>query len=90
MPAQILGNQAKIRQLIQWLRDWDNVVLKGQSKKVNYRARNPMNLNARAALVSGPPGIGKTTAVRCITKALKWDLVEQNASDMRNKKTLIA
>jgi len=47
-----------------------------------------MNSNARAALISGPPGIGKTTAVRCLAKSLGWDLIEQNASNQRNKKML--
>ena len=84
-PKDIIGNQGKIRQLLTWLKNWDNTILKGNAKK--YFGRGPNN-NARAALLSGPPGIGKTTAVRCIVKALKWDLVEQNASDMRNRKQL--
>ena len=40
-------------------------------------------------MISGPPGIGKTTAVRCLARSLGWNLIEQNASDLRNKKSLI-
>jgi replication factor C subunit 1 len=36
-------------------------------------------------LVSGPPGIGKTTAIRLIAKTMGFELIEQNASDVRNK-----
>ena len=43
------------------------------------------NVNARGCLVSGPPGIGKTTSVRMIAKIMGFELIEQNASDIRNK-----
>jgi len=38
----------------------------------------------RGALVTGPPGIGKTTAVGLIVKGCGYDLVEFNASDERS------
>lgn len=43
------------------------------------------NVNARAALISGPPGIGKTSAARIVCMQLGYEVVEQNASDVRNK-----
>jgi len=42
-------------------------------------------VNAKACLVSGPPGIGKTTSVRLIAKTMGYEVIEQNASDVRNK-----
>jgi replication factor C subunit 1 len=39
---------------------------------------------AGGALVTGPPGIGKTTAVHCVIRALGYDVVELNASDERS------
>ena len=42
-------------------------------------------MNAKACLVSGPPGIGKTTSVRLIAKTMGYEVIEQNASDVRNK-----
>ncbi|MHA1903015.1 MAG: replication factor C large subunit [Candidatus Thorarchaeota archaeon] len=39
----------------------------------------------RAALILGPPGIGKTAAVGVISNELDMELVEFNASDKRNK-----
>ncbi len=43
------------------------------------------NLNARACLISGPPGIGKTSTVRLLAKKYGYEIVEWNASDVRNK-----
>ena len=43
------------------------------------------NPNARAALLSGPPGIGKTSAARIVCAQLGYEVIEQNASDVRNK-----
>lgn len=44
--------------------------------------------NARALLISGPPGIGKTTTVRILAKLLCFDMLELNASDTRNKASI--
>ena len=41
--------------------------------------------NAKAALISGPPGIGKTSACRIICKHLGFEVMEMNASDCRSK-----
>lgn len=42
----------------------------------------------RGVLVSGPPGIGKTTAVHHIAKALGYKISEYNASDTRSVSVL--
>jgi len=41
-----------------------------------------------AALISGPPGIGKTTAVHVLCREEKLRCIEFNASDLRNKKNV--
>ena len=44
--------------------------------------------NAKACLVSGPPGIGKSSSVKIIAKELGFSTLELNASDNRSKKTI--
>lgn len=38
----------------------------------------------RAAILSGPPGVGKTSAALALAADLRWGVVEMNASDARN------
>lgn len=91
----IIGNQGLINKLRVWLLDWEDVVIHGNKKEIkgSRAAFNPNafaqeNVNARAAMLSGSPGIGKTTTVRLLCKELGLNLIEQNASDVRNKKLL--
>lgn len=90
----IVGNQACVQNLFEWLRDWHNVHVLGEKKQVRFNAgrfimglgwQNAPNPNAKAAMLSGPPGIGKTSACRIVCKHLGYELLEMNASDCRNK-----
>nr|QDO16339.1 replication factor C subunit 1 [Lingulodinium polyedra] len=91
--GQVVGNTDQVRKLAEWLRDWDEVVLRGKVKeqpaaKEEWRTFKPIveNLNARAALISGPPGIGKTTTCSLVARCNKnYKLMEYNASDARGK-----
>ena len=46
------------------------------------------NMNAKAVLLSGPPGIGKTSAARIVCRDLGFEVIETNASDTRNKNSI--
>jgi len=43
----------------------------------------------KAALLHGPPGIGKTTLVQVTAKTFSFDLVEMNASDSRTEEKIM-
>jgi len=89
--GEVLGNASVVRKLTEWLRDWDNVVLKGRKKMAGFKPGGgmPDNINARAALVSGPPGIGKTTACRLVAQLHgSYEVLEYNASDARGQKII--
>lgn len=68
----LVGNQGVIDNLYEWLRDWDDVNVKGNKKTVNPKRgqswQDVPNINAKAVLISGPPGIGKTSSARIVCK----------------------
>ena len=91
--SDLIGNKTTINKLITWLDDWNSVVLEGNKKKVEtkfIRGQRPTfeNINARACLITGDPGIGKTSSVRLIAKLKGYKTYETNASDQRNKNSI--
>ena len=89
--SDLVGNKGEITSLFEWLKDWNDVHLKGNKKKINPVRGNWQNaprVNAKAAIISGPPGIGKTSTARILSEQLGYDILEMNASDTRNKKTI--
>ncbi|RSL98448.1 hypothetical protein CEP52_010320 [Fusarium oligoseptatum] len=58
-----------------------------KSKKYNFQRRGADGMGGeRAIIISGPPGIGKTTAAHLAAKLEGYDVLESNASDTRSKK----
>ncbi|MGC9079171.1 MAG: replication factor C large subunit [Nanopusillaceae archaeon] len=46
------------------------------------------NLNKKALLLYGPPGVGKTSSVYAIANDLNYEVIELNASDTRNARKI--
>ncbi|CAF1293098.1 unnamed protein product [Rotaria sordida] len=84
------GDKSCVQKLIVWLRDWYKH--HGRSdEKIKAKSSNGFNRNEdpalfKAALLSGPPGIGKTTAAQLVCEHLNFEYIEKNASDQRSKK----
>ncbi|TRM68134.1 replication factor RFC1 C terminal domain-containing protein [Schizophyllum amplum] len=77
----VCGNKAAVDKLQQWLNDWPASVACGFKKP----GKNAMN-TYRAVLITGSPGIGKTTSAHLCAKLAGFNPVELNASDTRSKK----
>ncbi|KAL7418824.1 DNA replication factor C complex subunit Rfc1 [Cryptotrichosporon argae] len=78
---EICGNKAPVERLHQWLLDWQKCARSGFKKP----GKDGMGLY-RAVLISGPPGIGKTTSAHLVAKMAGYNPLELNASDARSKK----
>ncbi|KAM0353644.1 hypothetical protein ACHAPU_001657 [Fusarium lateritium] len=79
--SHICGNKAQVEKIQAWLRNWP------KSKKYNFQRRGADGMGGeRAIIISGPPGIGKTTAAHLAATLEGYDVLESNASDSRSKK----
>ncbi|KGB77306.2 replication factor C subunit 1 [Cryptococcus deuterogattii R265] len=80
---EICGNKAPVERLGQWLKDWQN------NYKANFKKPGKDGMGVyRAVLISGPPGIGKTTSAHLMAKEAGYTPLELNASDTRSKKLI--
>ncbi|TID23926.1 hypothetical protein CANINC_003087 [Pichia inconspicua] len=75
----ICGNKSNVETLYSWLEHWFEKPHDMKGSSID---------SFKAVLISGPPGIGKTTAATLISKKLGYDVIEKNASDYRSKKLL--
>lgn len=74
---------AAANRLLQWIATFDRAVHSSSP------AAEGADKFHRGALLSGPPGIGKTTAVHVVARQLGRQLIELNASDKRSKRSLV-
>nr|XP_026484731.1 replication factor C subunit 1 [Vanessa tameamea] len=78
------GEASSASRLLRWLTKW-YANRKAKLPKPNPWVKNDDGGYYKAALLSGPPGVGKTTTVALVCKELGYDVVEFNASDTRSK-----
>lgn len=80
---EICGNKGQIEKLQQWLEDWSG------SLKSNFKKPGKSGTNIyRAMMITGPPGIGKTTSAHLCAQLAGFTPIELNASDARSKKLI--
>ena len=87
------GDRSNLKKLQNWLKGWDKhhgIAATGKplARPPPWGASKDDGAWAKAALLSGPPGVGKTTTSYLVAKEMGYEIMETNASDTRSKKAL--
>ncbi|OCT99435.1 replication factor C subunit 1 [Xenopus laevis] len=91
---QIIGQQGEqscANKLMKWLKNWHQNHSSDEKKpaaKFNKFGGKDDGSSVKAALLSGPPGVGKTTTAVLACEELGYSYVELNASDTRSKNSM--
>uniref|UniRef100_A0A670XSZ2 Replication factor C subunit 1 n=1 Tax=Pseudonaja textilis TaxID=8673 RepID=A0A670XSZ2_PSETE len=82
------GEQSCANKLLRWLKNWQKNSFEDKQVKSSKFGSKDDGASSKAALLSGPPGVGKTTTASLVCQELGLSYVELNASDTRSKKSL--
>ncbi|KAF7656692.1 hypothetical protein LDENG_00037960 [Lucifuga dentata] len=86
------GDQSCANKLLRWLQNWNKHHSGGTARppaaKFGKFGGKDDGSGFKAALLSGPPGVGKTTTATLVCEELGYSYVEMNASCTRSKNSL--
>lgn len=87
--TDLVGDERTHRTVLRWLKGWDSVVFPGSSRprpKPNaFEEGIGEGIHRKIMLLTGPPGLGKTTLAHVCARQAGYEVVEINASDERSK-----
>ncbi|XP_015273700.1 PREDICTED: replication factor C subunit 1 isoform X2 [Gekko japonicus] len=82
------GDRSCANKLLCWLQNWHKNTSEDKHVKSSKFGGKDDGASFKAALLSGPPGVGKTTTASLVCEELGLSYVELNASDTRSKNSL--
>lgn len=86
--TDLVGDERTHRSVLRWLKGWDPIVFPGTSKskaKPKKGFEEEEQRHRKVLLLTGPPGLGKTTLAHVCARQAGYEVQEINASDERSK-----
>ncbi|KJZ78062.1 hypothetical protein HIM_02699 [Hirsutella minnesotensis 3608] len=89
----LCGDDGTNRMVLRWLKRWDSVVFPGSEKSRPSVLRRPgakhtqdeEKPHRKILMLTGPPGLGKTTLAHVCARQAGYEVLEVNASDDRSR-----
>ncbi|KAL8788795.1 MAG: hypothetical protein Q9213_001466 [Squamulea squamosa] len=87
--TDLVGDERTHRDVLRWIKHWDPIVFPGSSRPTpicksvgDTAGEKPY---CKILLLTGPPGLGKTTLAHVCGRQAGYEMVEINASDERSR-----
>lgn len=86
--TDLVGDERTHRSVLRWVKGWDPIVFPGTTKpkpkSKPYDETAEERPHRKVLLLTGPPGLGKTTLAHVCARQAGYEVVEINASDERS------
>ncbi|MCJ1402416.1 hypothetical protein MMC11_005636 [Xylographa trunciseda] len=90
--TDLVGDERTHRTVLRWLKGWDSIVFPGTKQpKVKRKVEDndsEERPHRKILLLTGPPGLGKTTLAHVCARQAGYEIVEINASDERSSQVV--
>ena len=87
--TDLVGDERTHRDVLRWLKGWDPIVFPEihRTRPVRKLPENEEESRAhrKILMITGPPGLGKTTLAHVCARQAGYEVLEINASDERSK-----
>ena len=90
--TDLVGDERTHRSVLRWLKGWDPIVFPTVSRPKPRSKAQEEHIEDRPhrkiLLLTGPPGLGKTTLAHVCARQAGYEVVEINASDERSREVV--